>query len=64
MEQRREPKSWQPRDTIDLNRGSDVRYWTERLGVTPEELSVIVAEVGDRAAAVATVAGVVLPPRV
>ncbi|HWA62184.1 MAG TPA: DUF3606 domain-containing protein [Caulobacteraceae bacterium] len=56
----RERRSFKPRDTIDLTRSSDVRYWTRRLGVTPEELRVVVEQVGDCAAAVATEFGVPL----
>jgi hypothetical protein len=60
MGRRVEAKSWKPRATIDVRKKRDVRYWSERLGVTREELAVIVEEVGERAAAVATVAGVPL----
>ena len=50
-------RSWSPPDVIDLGDGETVRYWTGRLQVTAGELAEIVAEVGDRAAAVATVCG-------
>ena len=52
-----ESRSWSPPDVIDLGDGETVDYWTRRLQVTPGELADIVAEVGDRAAAVATVCG-------
>ena len=55
-----EARSWRPRETIDITRPADVRYWSQRLGVTAEELTDLVDEFGDRAAAVATAAGVVL----
>lgn len=52
-----EARSWSPPDVIDLHDGETVSYWTSRLQVTVNELADIVAEVGDRAAAVATVCG-------
>jgi len=52
-----EDRSWSPPDVIDLADRRTVSYWTRRLQVTPGELAEIIAEVGDRAAAVATVCG-------
>ena len=52
-----EARSWSPPDVIDLGDGKTVSYWTSRLQVTANELADIIAEVGDRAAAGATVCG-------
>jgi hypothetical protein len=61
MGRRADARSWKPRETIDVRKKRDLRYWSEQLRVSREELVVIVEEVGDRAATVATVAGVALP---
>jgi hypothetical protein len=42
----------QDRSRISLNEDYEVRYWTEHLGVTKDELARVVAKVGDSAAAV------------
>ena len=52
-----EARSWSPPDVIDLHDAQTVSYWTSPLQVTANELADIIAEVGDRAAAVATVCG-------
>jgi hypothetical protein len=52
-----ESRSWSPPDVIDLHDHETVSYWTRTLQVTPGELAEIIDEVGDRAAAVATVCG-------
>ena len=57
MSREEEARSWSPPDVIDLEDRETVSYWTRRLQVTACELAEIVAEVGDRAAAVATVCG-------
>jgi len=46
---RREP---QDRNRISLSEGYEVRYWSEKFGVTPEELRDAVQKVGNSAAAV------------
>jgi hypothetical protein len=33
-----EPRSWKPRKTIDRRNSQDLRYWSERFGVSEEEL--------------------------
>jgi hypothetical protein len=40
------------RSRISLNEDYEVRYWTERLGVTKEQLAVAVRKVGNSADAV------------
>ena len=40
------------RSRINLNEDYEVRYWTERLGVTKEQLAVAVRKVGNSADAV------------
>lgn len=40
-----EPRSWDPPADIDLNDQDAVRYWTERLQVTPMELEEVVERV-------------------
>lgn len=49
---------WRPHQTIDVNDEVDLREWARRLSVTPAELREIVAELGDRAARIATELGV------
>ena len=39
-----------PRERIDLRDGADVDYWTQKLGVSREQLAAIVAIAGERAA--------------
>lgn len=56
-----EPRSWKPREVIDRRSAEDLRYWSERLGVDEGTLRETIAEVGPRAAAVATELGCVLP---
>jgi hypothetical protein len=60
-------RHWRPRTTIDVDDEVDLREWAKRLRVTPAELRAIVAEIGDRAARVATELGVpiqnVMPAR-
>jgi hypothetical protein len=33
-----EPRSWKPRKVIDQRNAEDLRYWSERFGVSQEEL--------------------------
>lgn len=33
-----EPRSWKPRNVIDRRNAEDLRYWSERFGVSEEEL--------------------------
>lgn len=43
----------QDKQRISLSEDYEVRYWTEKFQVTPDELRDAVDKVGDRAAAVA-----------
>ncbi|MGE5170294.1 MAG: DUF3606 domain-containing protein [Rudaea sp.] len=40
------------RQRINVNQEHEVRYWSQKLGVTPEELRTAVKDVGPMAAAV------------
>lgn len=44
---------WQDRSRINLSEDYEVRYWTEKFGVTREELTRAVQKAGSSAAAVA-----------
>jgi hypothetical protein len=55
-----ESRSWKPREVIDRHSVDDMRYWSERMGVTEDELREAIADVGPRVAAVATVFGCVV----
>jgi hypothetical protein len=39
----------QDRDRIDVNQDYELRDWSKKFGVSPEELKAAVAKVGDRA---------------
>ncbi|CAN7527225.1 DUF3606 domain-containing protein [Phenylobacterium sp. LjRoot225] len=39
--------------TIDVTDGKAMRFWSSRLGVTPEEIAAVVKEVGPNTTAVA-----------
>jgi hypothetical protein len=43
----------QDKQRINLSQDYEVRYWTDKFGVTPDELRDAVDKVGDRASAVA-----------
>jgi hypothetical protein len=43
----------QDKQRINLSQDYEVRYWTNKFGVTPDELRDAVDKVGDRASAVA-----------
>ena len=42
----------QDRERINVNQDYELRDWSKKLGVTPEELKAVVKKVGDRASAV------------
>jgi uroporphyrinogen-III synthase len=62
---RKEGRSWKPTETVDLQRPKEAAAWAAFLGASVDELHAVVAEVGPRAAAVATAFGrvVKIPPR-
>jgi len=51
----RPPKARKPKDRARVNLGHDGerQYWTEKFGVSPDQLSKAVDEVGDSSSAIA-----------
>lgn len=54
----------QDRARINVSEEHEVRYWTDALGVSEEELRRLVAEVGDQAEAVRTALAETRPPSI
>jgi len=55
-----EPRSWRPRDEINLRDRREVCYWAQRFGVDEDELLRVIVQVGPRTKAVATEFGQVI----
>jgi hypothetical protein len=56
-----EPRSWTPKEVIDRRSADDMRHWSERFGVSEDELREAICEVGPRTATLATQFGCVVP---
>lgn len=54
----------QDRARINLSEEHEVRYWTGALGVSEDELRLLVGEVGDQAEAVRTALAEKRPPSI
>jgi hypothetical protein len=57
-----EPGPWKPKEVIDRHSADDLRHWSERFGVSEDELREAISEVGPRTATLATRFGRVVPP--
>jgi hypothetical protein len=45
-------KGLQDRDRINMSEGYEVRYWSKKFGVTPDQLRATIRKVGNSVAAV------------
>jgi hypothetical protein len=45
-----EPRSWKPKDVVYRHSADDLRHWSERFGVSEDELRRAISEVGPRTA--------------
>lgn len=48
-----ERRAFESSHTIDVNDGRALRFWSQRLGVSPQEIAEVVREVGPNTTAVA-----------
>jgi len=56
-----EPRSWKPKVVIDRRSADDMRHWSERFGVSEDELREAIGQLGPRTATLATQFGCVVP---